>query len=155
MHNIKLIKVKQVIGFNFLIRGELSRGMYIVLQDFVNAYFKFCLTLFCFNLISNHPTASQIFTCNGSVAFVACDKQWSDRIIISSHKWKMYFTSKHLCSGSLSFYVYLPPPPPPPRLNIKTVFPRNGNSRVKDETVVKPSYLWHGGPYTGKTVQYL
>ena len=40
---------------------------------------------------------------------------------------------------------------PRPRLNIKTVFPRYGVSHVKDKAVVRPSYLWHGDPYTGKT----
>ena len=30
---------------------------------------------------------------------------------------------------------------PGPRLNIKTVFPRYGHANVKDETVVRPSYL--------------
>ena len=30
---------------------------------------------------------------------------------------------------------------PGPRLNIKTVFPRYGDSHVKDKTVVRPSYL--------------
>ena len=38
-----------------------------------------------------------------------------------------------------------------PRLNIKTVFPRYGDSHVKDKTVMRPSYLSHGDPYTGKT----
>ena len=37
-----------------------------------------------------------------------------------------------------------------PRLNIKTVFPRYGDSHVKDKTVMRPSYLLHGDPYTGK-----
>ena len=40
---------------------------------------------------------------------------------------------------------------PGPCLNIKTVFPRYGDSHVKDKTVDRPSYLWHGDPYTGKT----
>ena len=40
---------------------------------------------------------------------------------------------------------------PGPRLNIKTVFPRYGDSHVKDETVTRPSYLFHGDPYAGKT----
>ena len=43
-----------------------------------------------------------------------------------------------------------------PRLHIKTVFPRYGDSHVKDKTVVRPSYLWYGDPYwdpyTGKTI---
>ena len=34
------------------------------------------------------------------------------------------------------------------RLNIKTVFPRYGDSHVKDKTVERPSY---GDPYAGKT----
>ena len=37
------------------------------------------------------------------------------------------------------------------RLNIKTVFSRYGDSHVKDKTVGRPSYLYHGDPYTGKT----
>ena len=41
--------------------------------------------------------------------------------------------------------------PPGPCLNIKTVFSRYGDSHVKDKTVARPSYLWHGDPYTGKT----
>ena len=41
-----------------------------------------------------------------------------------------------------------------PRLNIKTVFPRHGDSHVKDRTVTRPSYLWHGDPYTDKTSLY-
>ena len=40
------------------------------------------------------------------------------------------------------------------RLNIKTVFPRYGDSHVKDKTVARPSYLWHGHPYTGKTTYF-
>ena len=40
---------------------------------------------------------------------------------------------------------------PGPRLNIKTVFPRYGDSHVKDKTVARPSYLLHGDPYAGKT----
>ena len=43
------------------------------------------------------------------------------------------------------------PSPPGPRLNIKTVFPRYGDSHVKDKTVARPYYLQHGDPYTGKT----
>ena len=35
-------------------------------------------------------------------------------------------------------------------LNIKTVFSWCGDSHVKDKTVVRPSYLSHGDPYTGK-----
>ena len=38
-----------------------------------------------------------------------------------------------------------------PHLNIKTIFPRYGDFHVKDKTVVGPSYLKHGDPYTGKT----
>ena len=38
-----------------------------------------------------------------------------------------------------------------PRLNTKTVFPRYGDFHAKDKTVVRPSYLLHGDPYTGKT----
>ena len=37
------------------------------------------------------------------------------------------------------------------RLNIKTIFPRYEDSHVKDKTVVRPSHLKHGDPYTGKT----
>ena len=37
------------------------------------------------------------------------------------------------------------------RPNIKTVFPWYGDSRAEDKTVVGPSYLKHGHPYTGKT----
>ena len=40
---------------------------------------------------------------------------------------------------------------PGPHFNIKTIFPRYGDSHVKDKTVTKPSYLKHGDPYTGKT----
>ena len=36
-------------------------------------------------------------------------------------------------------------------LNIKTVFPRYGESHVKDKTVARLSYLKHRDPYTGKT----
>ena len=39
---------------------------------------------------------------------------------------------------------------PGPHLNIKTVFPRYVDYHVKDKTAVRPSYLWHGDPYTGK-----
>ena len=38
-----------------------------------------------------------------------------------------------------------------PRLNTNTVFPRYGDSYVKDKTVARPSYLKHGDPYTGET----
>ena len=34
---------------------------------------------------------------------------------------------------------------------MKTVFPRYGDSHVKDKTVVRPSYLLHGDTFTGKT----
>ena len=37
-------------------------------------------------------------------------------------------------------------------LNIKMSFYRYGNSHVKDETVGRPSYFWHGDPIPGKTV---
>ena len=40
---------------------------------------------------------------------------------------------------------------PEPRLNIKTVFPMYGGSHVKDNMVARPSYLFHGDPYIGKT----
>ena len=40
---------------------------------------------------------------------------------------------------------------PGPHLNIRTVFPRCGDSNVKDKTVERPSYLSHGDPYNGKT----
>ena len=36
-------------------------------------------------------------------------------------------------------------------VNIKTIFPRYGDSHVKDKMVMRPSYLWYGDPYTGKT----
>ena len=36
---------------------------------------------------------------------------------------------------------------PGPRLNVKTVFPKHGNSHVKDKTVARPSYLYHGDPW--------
>ena len=39
---------------------------------------------------------------------------------------------------------------PGPLLNIKTVFPRYGDSHVKGKTVVRPSYLYHGNSYTSK-----
>ena len=42
-----------------------------------------------------------------------------------------------------------------PRLNIKAVFPGCGDSHVKDKTVARPSYLWNGDPYTGKTTSYI
>ena len=38
-----------------------------------------------------------------------------------------------------------------PRLNIKIILLRYGDPHVKDMTVLGPSYLWHGNPYTGKT----
>ena len=40
---------------------------------------------------------------------------------------------------------------PGPLLNIKTIFPRYGDSHVKDKMVSQPSYLKHGDTYTGKT----
>ena len=40
---------------------------------------------------------------------------------------------------------------PGPHLNIKTIFPRYGDSHVKDKAVVRLSYLYYGDPYTGKT----
>ena len=39
---------------------------------------------------------------------------------------------------------------PGSHLNIKTVFPRYGDSHVKDKTVVRQSYLYHGNSYTSK-----
>ena len=47
------------------------------------------------------------------------------------------FSGKHQRSG--------------PGLNMKTVFPRYGDSHYKDETFMRPSYLYNGNPYTGKT----
>ena len=47
--------------------------------------------------------------------------------------------------------------PPGCRLNIKTAFPRYGDSYVKDvkyKALVRPSYLLHGDPSTGKTYLY-
>ena len=41
---------------------------------------------------------------------------------------------------------------PGPCLNIKTVYPRYSNLMFKYKTVARPSYLWHGDPYTGKTI---
>ena len=38
-----------------------------------------------------------------------------------------------------------------PRLNIKTVFIRDGYFHVKSKTVARPSYLWHRDSYTGKS----
>ena len=50
--------------------------------------------------------------------------------------------------------VFLSGPPvsptPGPRLNMKTVFPRQGDSHVKDKTVARLSYFPHGNPYTAK-----
>ena len=40
-------------------------------------------------------------------------------------------------------------------LNIKTAFLRYGDSHVKDKTVVRPSYLSHGDPYTRKTTYFI
>ena len=51
---------------------------------------------------------------------------------------------------SLKWYLYFSVSGP--RLNIKTVFPRYGDSHVKDKTVARPSYLSHGDPYIGKTI---
>ena len=48
------------------------------------------------------------------------------------YKWQM---SGNVASGELGELD------PGPCLNIKTVFPRNGDSHVKDKTVVRPSYL--------------
>ena len=41
---------------------------------------------------------------------------------------------------------------PGPRLNIKTLFPRYGDSHDKDKTVARPSYLWHRNPCTDKMI---
>ena len=38
-----------------------------------------------------------------------------------------------------------------PHFNIKTIFPRYGDAHVKDKTVTRPSYLYSGALYTGKT----
>ena len=35
---------------------------------------------------------------------------------------------------------------PWPRLNMKTIFSRYGDFHVKDKTVARPSYFWHGIP---------
>ena len=37
---------------------------------------------------------------------------------------------------------------PGPCLNIKTIFPRYGDSHVEDKTALWPSYLQHGNPHT-------
>ena len=37
-----------------------------------------------------------------------------------------------------------------PGLNIKTIFPRHGDSHVKDMMVTRPSYLYHGDPHAVK-----
>ena len=41
-----------------------------------------------------------------------------------------------------------------PCLSIKTIFPRYGDSHVKDKAVARPSYLQHGNPCTGKTASW-
>ena len=38
--------------------------------------------------------------------------------------------------------------------NIKTIFPRYGDSHVKHKTALRPSYLYHGDPYTDKSVSF-
>ena len=57
-----------------------------------------------------------------------------------------YYTDHGLCFNIKTSYQYTGP-----WFNIKTVFPRYGDSHVKDKTVARPSYLQHGDPYTGKT----
>ena len=41
-----------------------------------------------------------------------------------------------------------------PHLNIKIVFPKYGDSHGKDKTVARPSYLYHGDPYTDKMTSF-
>ena len=55
--------------------------------------------------------------------------------------WLGFERSQEICLGGWQ----------PVGFNIKTVFPRYGDSHVKDKTVVRPSYLWHGDLYTVKT----
>ena len=43
------------------------------------------------------------------------------------------------------------PSRPRPRLIKMTVVPRYGDPHVKDKTVARPSFLWHGDPDTGYT----
>ena len=39
-----------------------------------------------------------------------------------------------------------------PFFNITSIFPKYGDSLVKDQMVARPSYLKHGDPYTGKMI---
>ena len=62
----------------------------------------------------------------------------------------MWFPNiKHYDSGD-HMNLVLRKEPTGPCLNIKTVFPRYGDSHVKDKMVARQSYLKHGDPYTVK-----
>ena len=54
----------------------------------------------------------------------------------------------HYLASSIHCFDFVLPQPGP-RLNMKTVFPRYGNSLVKDKTAAR-----HGDTYTGKTSLY-
>ena len=62
----------------------------------------------------------------------------NDLLVWEKHFWlKIIQTLKLIVNNDLSLLNQRPGP----RLNINPVFPRYGDSRVKDKTVAVPSYL--------------
>ena len=70
--------------------------------------------------------------------------------------WKLMECSSFLWNLQESWCRALDVPveKPGPCLNIKTVFPRYGDSHVKGKTVARSSHLKNGDPYIGKTSLY-
>ena len=78
-----------------------------------------------------------------------CHRGWLENLPLPESCWYRWCPPRH-CLHVLVPSVYaetsVDKETPGPRLNIKTVFPRYGDSHVKDKTVAR-----HGDPYTGKT----
>ena len=76
-------------------------------------------------------------------------RQWSSDVMKTDTFSNVVF---HICFFNLG--IFIKPrgfSQPGPRINIKTVFPRYGDSHFKDNAVARPSYVWHGNSYTVKT----
>ena len=78
------------------------------------------------------------------------EKVFMDKNITHKNSLEKEHVSWWLLSGLISWYP-LHWTSSGPHLTIKTVFPMHGNSRVKDKTVARPSYIKHGDSCAGKT----
>ena len=72
--------------------------------------------------------------------------QWSKHDLCDLNQYQSNATKHKPCAQFMGCTV-----PSGPCLNVKTVVPKYGDSHVKNKTVSRPSYLYHGDPYAGKT----